>query len=78
MWCGVRWYAIAGAIAFAAVWFTCAIPLVTANLNADIYRAPLSEIRTLGFAARFIGTFVLALSPPMVAIGMCTRCLTPR
>ena len=73
MRCGLRWYGVAGALAFAAVWFACAMPLLTGGLHVDIYRAPLSEIRTLAFAARFIGTFVLALGPPMVAIGECAR-----
>jgi hypothetical protein len=67
-----RHWALA-AFAFAAVWFVCALPLLTDGLLADVYRAPLSEIRTVAFAARFIGTFVLALSPPMVAIGEAVR-----
>lgn len=73
MVCGVRWQWVLAAFAFTAVWFTCAIPLLTGGLLADIYRAPLSEIRTLAFATRFIGTFVLALSPPMVAVGEVVR-----
>jgi hypothetical protein len=76
--CGVKCFGVVGALAFAAVWFSCAIPMLSSGLNADIYRAPLSEIRTLAFAARFIGTFVLALGPPVVAIGECARGLASR
>lgn len=74
MLCGLRWYAAAGALTLAAVWFAFLMPLLTGSFNADVYRAPLAEISTPSFSSRCIDTFALALGQTMVAIGeWCTR-----
>jgi len=70
---GLRWRLVPVVLVFTAVWFVCVIPILTNGLLADIYMTPLADIRTIGFAIRFIGTFVLALSPPMVVIGEIVR-----
>ena len=75
---GVWWYWMLGVFAFTVAWYVCAVPLITDGLVVDIHRASLPDIRTVGFALRFVGTFVLAMSPPVVAIGEVVRqCCVP-